>query len=220
MHFTEDNINKKLLSKEEINLLVNSAETKADRFYDLYVFLLHTGLRSGEARALTYDDFDWEKKTVSVNKTLAELKDGFQISPPKSRKSKRVIPLDDAIVEMLRRHKERQDRYKQCCQEIYQDRNIVFASETGDYERGQRVLVHFQRAMKRAGATNHHTIHHLRHSFCSILISSGANVKTVQYLMGHETADVTLGIYADLFAGEEAKAMASAVQCLKNITAS
>ena len=199
-------------------MLVSSEKSKRDRFYNFYILLLHTGLRSGEARALKWTDIDFEQATLSVSKTLAEVGREFIVKPPKSRFSYRTIPLDREAVRVLKEQKRMQEEYKaNVGEEMYKDRNIVFASEFGQYETAQRVLVPFKRLLNAIGVTTHHTVHDLRHTFCSLLIESNIDIKTVQRLMGHANSQITLEVYASMFEGSEAKAMQSAMKCLNEI---
>lgn len=216
--YEDKDIRDKILQKEEIRLLVSSEKSKRDRFYNFYILLLHTGLRSGEARALKWTDIDFEQATLSVSKTLAEVGREFIVKPPKSKFSYRTIPLDREAVRVLKEQKRMQEEYKANVEgEIYKDRNIVFASEFGQYETAQRVLAHFKRLLKAIGVTTHHTVHDIRHTFCSLLIESNIDIKTVQRLMGHANSQITLEVYASMFEGSEAKAMQSAMKCLNEI---
>ncbi len=83
----------KFLEPHEINKLWEAAQ--GSRYMPLFQFLVHTGLRRGEALALTWDDVDLEERLVRVRGTLARVNGQLKVLEPKSAKSRRTIPLSD-----------------------------------------------------------------------------------------------------------------------------
>lgn len=111
-------------------------------FYEpLYQIALCTGLRIGELSALTWDDINFEEKTLSVNKTLLYQKDylsgeyGFHCQTPKSGTSRRVLPLIPDAVQILRKHKKEQRAYIQANHSKWRPvdglENLVFTTRNG-----------------------------------------------------------------------------------------
>jgi len=104
------------------------AAARGNRFEALFVLALHCGLREGELLGLKWVDVDLGAGTLRVRRTLSETRDGPIFEPPKNSKG-RNVPLTGAAVEALRDHLARQ------MQEIggeYEDRGLVFASQTGN----------------------------------------------------------------------------------------
>jgi site-specific recombinase XerD len=91
--------------------------------------------------------------------------------------------------------------------DIYTNKGLVFASETGDYLSHRKALAEVKKVYKMAGISTTHTFHDLRHTFCSILIYKNVYVKTISRLMGHSSITITLDTYATIFKEMEAKTM-------------
>ncbi len=108
-----------------------------EELYLLYLLAVHTGMRKGELLALQWDDINYEERKIYVSKTLAivenkgieeaEKKTALVLQEPKSLKSKRTIPLNAMLVREIKRHEERQKITKKVYEEIYCNRNLVFA---------------------------------------------------------------------------------------------
>lgn len=175
-----------------------------------------TGLRKGEISALKWDDIDIEHKLLYIKKNLAFVKNNHVseefktkktlITTTKTKLSKRTLQLNDTLMDCLMRQKEQQEKDKLIYKDIYEDKNLIFASETGDYLSPRKILTEIKKIYKEAGISTTHAFHDLRHTFCSILINKNVNVKTISELMG---LTITLDIYATLFDEMKAKAMES-----------
>ena len=117
----------------------------------------------------------------------------IEVGTPKSHK-RRVVPFPRFLAESLA---------EQCVGKHRDD--LVFSGEDGSYLRSARVHEDnrswFAGAVKRSGVPRI-TPHDLRHSAASFAVSSGANVKAVQRMLGHSSAAMTLDVYADLFADD------------------
>ena len=176
-------------------------DTVGSRYYDMVVVLLGTGLRISEFAALTIKDIDFKRNLIRVNKQLVRLKGKVTISRPKSRRSKRDIPMTTAVRESLERMvAERKKNPKK--QTIDGIDNFLTVSGNG------RPRTHCQYAdIMRTFMSRYQsqatvpiercTPHVLRHTCCTRCIAAGMDVKSVQYLMGHANATTTLNIYAD-----------------------
>lgn len=145
---------------------------KECRGYESLVWLLGTtGLRVGEACALNVGDVDQRRRRVRVRKS----KSGIGRDAPVAPSVLTMLDLDRAKGEPL------------------------FTSR-----QGTRVLPdnwrarHFSRAVDRAHLAGM-TIHDLRHTAASLAIADGADVKSVQRMLGHKDASMTLNVYTDLF---------------------
>jgi integrase len=130
-------------------------ELERDEFWPLWCLMITTGLRPGEALALTWADVDLDVGQVTVRRALAWLKGGApQIAEPKTNAGRRSVPLPAETINVLRRHRARQleDRFK--LGEFYQDQGFVFADGLGKPRtNGSTLQAHFQAARKRAALT-------------------------------------------------------------------
>ncbi|MBU7320315.1 site-specific integrase [Paenibacillus oleatilyticus] len=190
--------------KEQLDVFLNALKTPMKnakyqhsiQYYALFSLLARTGLRIGEALALTWDDIDTTAKTVTVNKTLVyPLNSEPYLSTPKSKTSERTIRLDDATVALMKRHRINQKevvlRY-----ENYQASkdNLVFHQQDGRWLRTNVVRDYFKIVCKR---TNLPILspHALRHTHAVHLLEAGANIKYVSERLGHASVKVTADTY-------------------------
>lgn len=156
------------------------------------LFLAYTGLRLGEAIALQVGDVDTEARRISVTRTLSEERGtGLPIeATPKSGKSRRV-PIPEFIIQeiapLLSDHES--NDY------LFRSRRGGRLSETNWRNRVWKTAVAAAGLADVSGLTPHS----LRHTYASIAIAHGADVKTLQNAMGHTSASMTLDTYADLW---------------------
>ncbi|WEV58960.1 site-specific integrase [Bifidobacterium sp. ESL0728] len=149
-----------------------------------------TGLRWGEAAALTVSDLDFKKHRVNVDKSATWVGSEVALGTPKHGKSRKV-PMPSAVEEALRplvKGKRPGD--------------LVFVDRRGEYMRPQSTAKNnrswFAKALRDAGLPMMRA-HDLRHTAVSIAVSSGADVKVVQRMVGHSYATTTLDTYSDVF---------------------
>lgn len=156
----------------------------------LVLVLAYTGLRWGEVTALRVKDVNPMRRRLNVVLNAVEVGSKIEVGTPKTHK-KRTVPfpafLADALaVQMAGKHPD----------------DLLFPGDDGKYmKRGgtsQTSRGWFVGALGRAGLERM-TVHDLRHTAASLAISAGANVKSVQAMLGHASATMTLDTYADLF---------------------
>lgn len=166
------------------------------QYYVLFTLMARTGIRIGEALALTWDDLDEINKNLTVNKTLVyPLNSTPYISTPKSKMSERTIKLDDITAKVLKRHRVNQ-------KEVYlrypnykpTKDNIIFHQHDGRWLRTNVVRQHFKNLCKRAGVPVL-SPHALRHTHAVHLLEAGANIKYVSERLGHASVKTTADTY-------------------------
>lgn len=202
----------KFYTEEQIELLLKQATIKYSNGKNKYrlgygiQFLLYTGLRIGEALALTWEDIDFQNKTVKVNKNLKQVKNrdnnkqgNYQIIIQDSTKTKsgsRIIPLNNKSIEALNRIKEITGQYK-----------YVFSTETGNNVSGRTYDTMFRKIQENCGFTEIYGVHALRHTFASLLFKKGVDVKTVSEILGHKDVSVTYNTYIHLIQEQKMNAI-------------
>lgn len=108
---TERAQDKRALTKNEINILLNTA--KGTRYYLPILISLQMGLRRSEVLGLTWDNIDFKNKTLTVNKILTDSKaEGLKLSSPKTESSVRTIKMTKDVIETLKAYKEHQQEMK------------------------------------------------------------------------------------------------------------
>ena len=161
------------------------AEAMMDKPRSYYAFemLYWTGIRSGELLALTPEDFDFEKQTVTISKTYRRAQGRDIITSPKTEKSNRTILMPKFLCEEIQ-------EYIQMQYEVKTDARLFSVTKSYlDHE--------MRRGVKESGVKKI-KVHGLRHSHVSLLIHMGFTVLAIADRMGHEAEKVTLK-YAHLF---------------------
>lgn len=153
----------------------------------LIVLLAYTGLRWSEAAGLRVRDINMLRRRVHVNRAVTQAAGKFHIGEPKSWEKRSVA--FPAFLELA---------LAALCEGKTRD-GVVFEHKRGGYIR-QTHSTHswFLTALDEIGVERM-TPHDLRHTAASLAVSSGANVKVVQRMLGHKSAAMTLDTYADLF---------------------
>lgn len=176
---------------------VKNAKYKTSiQYLVLFTVLARTGLRIGEALALTEDDVDLVNNTITVNKTLVyPLNSDPYISTPKSKSSGRTIKIDEATAALLRKHrvnrKEVVLRYANYKPSVG---NLIFFQQDGRWLRTNVVREYFKEVCKRANLPVL-SPHALRHTHAVHLLEAGANIKYVSERLGHASVKVTADTY-------------------------
>lgn len=152
--------------------------------YICFEVLYWTGMREGELLALSPADIDLDNKTISINRTYQRIEGKDVFTSPKTRKSKRKIPIPDFL-----------------CQELsdyIQSRYMLDADErlfpvTKSYLSHEMI-----RGCKKTGVKKIR-IHDIRHSHASLLINQGCDALMLADRLGHEKVSTTLNTYSHLF---------------------
>ena len=169
----------------------------------LFVTALYSGLRQGELFALTWDDINFEKAYIDVNKTYRYIADvsregrsnGYSsIQTPKTSKSIRKVPIPQFLVKMLLQYRNDQRLQKIKYADIYKDNNLVFCSKLGAYLVDSTVARQYKIILKNSKIPMR-KFHDMRHTFATRLFELGEEPKTVQELLGHSTVSITLNTY-------------------------
>jgi integrase len=156
---TEKNDKVSFFTNEQLNAFLSATKTPMKgakyqasiQYTALFTLLARTGIRIGEALALTWDDIDFENKTLTVNKTLVyPLNSTPYLSTPKSKSSDRVVKLDDSTTKLMRSHRKNQKEVILQYQN-YQSSidNIIFHQQDGRWLRTNVVREYFMEICKR-----------------------------------------------------------------------
>lgn len=183
---------------QQVRKLLLFAKENDSHIYIFLLLALYTGLRKGELLALTWDDVDYDKKLLRVNKSRTGSRKAItaQITTPKTESSNRKIPLNDTVLEALKVEKKRQDEYSAMLGNGY-DKSSSFIIRTvlgKPYVNLSAINRVVNRLTEKAGLP-HCTIHGFRHSVASILDDNGVPIQDISVLLGHESVQTTERIY-------------------------
>lgn len=176
----------KFWTKEEY-LTFSRAMMNKEESYHAFEILYWCGIRLGELLALTAEDFDFEKKTLRINKSYQHIKGKDVITTPKTRKSNRVLTLPNFLSDEMQDYISRLPYLKV-------DDRIFTITKSGlhhEMDRGCR-----ETGVKRI------RVHDLRHSHVSMLIEMGFSAVDIANRVGHESVKVTYR-YAHMFPNKD-----------------
>jgi integrase len=165
-----------------------------DRLGAAYQVDAFTGLRRGELAGLQWHDLDLDTALMTVRHTITQGKGGLEVGRPKTRKGERIVPLDAQTVEVLRRHRTRQEVERRAWGDAYEDNDLVFCTENGRPLRPDYLTHHWHTLTDRAGLPRIR-LHDLRHTHASHALAAGVPIKIVADRLGHSTTTITEDIY-------------------------
>lgn len=185
--------------KDKLKLILEQAQKykgrntfKNETYYVLTVLLARTGLRLGEALALTWDDF--KGNTLNIDKTLYRENGVDIITTPKTESSYRKISLDTPTCELLKRLKVKKAEYAMATLNKPSNQSIIFTKSNGDYLIQSNYRTYFAKICELA-EVDVLSPHSLRHSHAVHLLESGASLKFVSERLGHATINMTADVY-------------------------
>ena len=190
---------------------------KSDKVYSKYFYvvslILATGMRRGETLGLTWNDVDFEKRTIYINHQLCyhkvDNKCIFQICPPKTESGVRTIPIYDTAYELLKKIKEETEHKPSVSVDGYKDfvfinsrgTNAIIPRQLSDsleaacekYNKREKELA--EKENREVQLLPKISSHILRHTACTRMAEAGVDIKVIQKIMGHKHIDTTMDIY-------------------------
>ncbi|SHF07306.1 Site-specific recombinase XerD [Seinonella peptonophila] len=167
-----------------------------DKHYALFVLLLTTGLRPGEALGLKWRDLHDKKIRVQRSLIRNHRGGGWQLEEPKTKRSKRVVPIPNDTLEILRQHKIEQAKQKLQAGKQYEDHDLIFATDRGQPLHERNILQrNFKPLLKKADLPDMR-LYDLRHTCATLLLAAGENPKIVSERLGHSSVVMTLDVYS------------------------
>lgn len=175
-------------SNDEITRLFKVAESEGDGV--VYEFVLATGVRLGELLALSWNDFDFDKQTVTIIRNVSSFGNGKE-QIEQIRSGYRTITLPPDLLPKLQKHKEGQLVLKNQFGEQYCDYNLVFPKKNGEIQNFSTVRARFDRLIEKANVKRM-TFHDLRKMHTYLIINSGISPDMVKKRLGYKNIDIDM----------------------------
>ncbi len=176
----------RVLAPEEVERLAE----EAGPYRALIITAAETGARFGELAALRVEDVNFLKRTIRIDETLVEVRGHLHFGTPKTKASRRVVPVSERVIQEITRSLEGRD---------VGPKDLVFqAPEGGPLRYSLWRKRYFAPAARRAGLSGLR-FHDLRHTHTAWLIEAGVHPKEIQARLGHSTIRVSMDVYGHLF---------------------
>lgn len=177
----------KFLSEHEVSLLIHSLKDGLKPQWEsryMALIAIATGMRFSEILGLTWNDIDFDEKTIRIDKTFDHA-NTREVKTTKTISSKRTIVVDDSTLALI-------SKYKIAVQKKHPE--FLFIDGAGNFPSNNACNKSLKRACRRAGIKEV-TFHSLRHTHCSLLIYKGFNIQYVSKRMGHANTSITFNVY-------------------------
>ena len=166
------------------------AAISGHEYQALFALAITTGMRPSEYLALTWSDFDLNRGTVTVSKTLEWRKGGWRFEDTKRERSRRMIKLQNWVVALLRRLEE-----EARATEVKPGDLVFTAQRGGPIQETRFVGRYFKPLLKAAGLPNIR-LYDLRHTAATLALAAGVSPKIVSEQLGHASVAFTLEVYS------------------------
>ena len=183
-----------------------------DKYYQ-FALILQTGLRTGEVIGLKWEDVDFQKRTITIKRTMEfRYKDQeFSIGEPKSKSGYRTIPMTQIAYDILKA-KEKERRSIKVFDLRYKD--FVFINSNGMPTKNSAYDAALYKLANKAGIPKL-SMHSLRHTFATRAIEAGMKPKTLQEILGHSNINTTMNLYVHITEDEKKKEIQKFEQAFK-----
>ncbi|WP_312335781.1 tyrosine-type recombinase/integrase [Anaerospora hongkongensis] len=206
-----------IFTEGQVKHLLKIAEKH--RLYAAFLAGFLTGLRRGELLALMWDDIDLDRRIAIIRRSLVTTNEqGPIFETPKTEESNRMIPLPGDLCLELSRHKTRQEAEAGAAVEkakahsekfhvkvdpgtYYKDSGLIFQQENGQRLDPRSFSRTFKRLLAKADLPESFRVHDMRHTFASLMLKRGVDIKRIQQIMGHANPEITLATYSHLLPG-------------------
>jgi integrase len=168
------------------------------RWEALFHLAITTGMRRGELLGLRWDDLDWIKQTIKVERQInGPVKIDVKFQPLKTKFSRRTIVLGEKTIQVLRDHYEREQVKRIAAGKKWVENGLIFTNSRGGPICANHMIKVFQELLEASGLPKIR-FHDLRHTAASLMLNNGIPTIVVSRRLGHSKASTTLDVYGHL----------------------
>lgn len=199
------------LTREQAQQLLETL--KDHRHESLYLLMLSTGMRRGEALGLRWEDLNLENGVVRIKRNLKREGGRIVTADTKTLKSRRAVNIPTPVLDALERNRELQDVEKAELGEAWVESGFIFTTSIGTPIDPRNLYREFSQICERAGLGHWHP-HELRHSAASLMLASGVKLQVVSEVLGHASIRMTADVYGHILDPDRQQAAAAMSQVL------
>lgn len=185
-------------TRDELKTFLEYAEKHEKyKIYVLFRLLAFSGIRKSEALALTWNDINFDKAQITINKTII-LVSKVKVTTPKTKSSNRTVFIDKKTLSILSEWRLRQK--KELLQKGFNflsHNQLVFSGRNNDYIIPTTISKMMNRVSEGCNLP-HITVHGLRHTYATLAAQGGMPVKQLQAQLGHSKVEITLDVYTSI----------------------
>jgi integrase len=194
-------------------LLVKVRNTKLEVPVYLAAML---GLRREEITGLKWKHIDLERRIINIVEVRTAAGDKVIIKSPKTEESRRTLFIVDELLEVLLKHKTKQEHFKDILKNEYENSGYLFTKDNGKPYRVNSVTEQFKSFLEK-NKLPIIRLHDLRHSFASILYSQNVDLKAISEALGHSDLSTTHRIYTHRFDKTHTKTVTAMSDALSTV---
>ena len=186
------------LSAFEVNSIFTDMQEHSPTYAVMIPLMAYTGLRSGEARGLKWEDVNFSNSTISITRQFSDRLNDF--APPKNEQSIRTIKIPQYVMKYLKEHKQNSDP---TCELLFpnqkgnQNGSVIDCNNVINGRNLRRR--HLKPALERLGMSKDINLHTFRHTSVKLARESGADLHAISKRLGHSKINTTSDTYSELF---------------------
>lgn len=192
---------------------INNDENEV-KHKNIFLLLLHSGIRVGEALALDVNDVDFESKQIRIYKILTKDKNGkvviHESGTSTTKNGTRTVEINEFYTESLKNAVEKSEENKN------NKKHLLFTQENGELVTTSAINSAFKRICEKIGINREMNTHCLRHTFATRCIEAGISLPVLQTLMGHDRIQTTIDTYGDIYNYYQNKEKQKYIDYIKN----